>query len=317
MSNKKTLRNFSQPAKPSNKKGQLVRMSPAPLPFKTAQLPDWVALVLFDLVSSPKTSPVVYIKSFPKLSCSLGLSYDELESALADSSLADQYIVYSNELGKEQKLLEDYLQKYEAGKLPVQQYKTFEKSMRATIDVLCTGEKIKGKAMGLDYIPAPASDVRFYSSLVYLWRQKLLNIVLPSILQVGEVGTVADVEIKLKVSAQSMASRVLPPPPDASYDGLELFLDEKKLIYQGNTSHRLQSERPMCKILKYMMQHPAPVSLKQMRTKFAITTTKNDPAARGKIDNFIYRANLRLHKVKFPQRLCITEKKICWKDVDS
>lgn len=244
------------------------------------------------------------------------MNLDDLASALEDSSLANQYVVYSNELGKEQKLLEDYLQMYEAGKLPVKQYKTFEKSMRATRDVLCTGEKLKGKAMGLDYIPAPDSDVRFYSSLVYLWRRNLLNIVLPDILQVGADGTVADVVIELKVSARAMASRVLPPPPDASYDGLELFLDEKKLVYQSNVSHRLQSERPMCKILTYMMQHPAPVSLKQVRTKFAIATTKNDPAARGKIDNFIYRANLRLHKVKFPQKLCITEKKIHWKDDD-
>ena len=124
------------------------------------------------------------------------------------------------------------------------------------------------------------------------------------------------VVVELKVSARSMASRVLPPPPDALYDGLKLFLDEKKLVYRGNVSQRLQSERPMCKILDYMMRHPTPLSLKRAQKQFGIATTKNDPEARGKIDNFLYRANSRLHKVKFPQRLCITAKKICWKNVD-
>lgn len=310
------MNNSLKTAKPSNKKGLFVPLLPSPVTFEQEAVPDWMALVLYDLVSSEFTYPIVHIKSFPKINRSLGLVYVDLESATEDPAAHDEYLIYPKTDGTEKKLLEDYLQTYESDKLPARQYKIFEKSMRDTIDVLCKGEERKGKKMDLDHILAPTTDVRFYSSLVYLWKRDLLDIDLPCCFQVRSNGTVANIEINLKVSARAMASRVLPPPPDAVYNGLKLFLDEKKLVYQGNVSQRLQSERPMCKILAYMMQHSSPVSLKKVRTKFSIVTTKNDPEARGKIDNFIYRANLRLHKVKFPQRLCITAKKICWKDVD-
>lgn len=309
------MNNSLTTAKPPAKKGLFIPLTPPPVTFAKEAVPDWMALVLYELVSS-RSYPVVHIDSFPRIKRSLGLSYDDLDIATGGPSLTDGYVIYPNEFGNEQKLLDNYLQTYADDNLPAQQYKTFEKSMRATIHVLCVGEKSKGKKMNLDYIPAPPADVRFYSSLVYLHSKNLLDIILPDCLQVETNGRVSSVVITLKVSARSMASRVLPPPPDALYDGLELFLDEKKLVYQNNVSPGLQSERPMCKILAYMMQHPSPVALKKLRTQFSIATTKNDPEARGKIDNFIYRVNLRLYKVKFPQKLCITAKKICWKDVD-
>lgn len=316
MSKKKTLKHSLTTARLSNKAGLFVPLTPPPVTFQQAAVPDWMALVLCHLVLSSNSYPTVRIKPFPKINQALGLCYDELEFALEDPSAVDEYTIYPKVSVNEQKLLDDYLQTYAADKLPVGQYKIFEKSMRATIDILCEGEKSKGKKMSLDYVSAPTSDVRFYSSLVYLWRQGLLNIEIPNLLQVQGNGTVVNVVVELKVSARSMASRVLPPPPDALYDGLKLFLDEKKLVYRGNVSQRLQSERPMCKILDYMMRHPTPLSLKRAQKQFGIATTKNDPEARGKIDNFLYRANSRLHKVKFPQRLCITAKKICWKNVD-
>lgn len=286
-----------------------------PLPtLETAKLPDWVALVLYELVNTP-TIPVVQINSLPELETSLGFVCSSLQDGLEDDSKKDQYTIHVRG-GQERALLDGYLQTYADDRLPVQYYKTFERSMTATIRILTAAEKTKGRKFGLDGVTQPAADVRFYTDLVYLWNKKLLELELPKHLLVTDGGRVPDITVELNVSAKSLASRVLPPPPDALYDDLKLFLDEKLLEYHGNKEFRMQTERPMCKILEYMMKHPAPLSLKKARTKFGIVTTKNDLEARGKIDNFLYRINVRLRRLKFPQELGITAREICWKRAD-
>ena len=312
MSNKKTLKPSLKPAKPSNKKGLFVPKHPSIPTFETEKLPDWVALVLYDLVIDPQQVPIVHVTPLPEMLASLGFVCNNLQNELEDDDLEDLYSIYVSK-GQERASLEKYLQTYTANLLPVQHYKTFEKSLAATIKTLTVAEQIKGRKFGLDGITLPATDVRFYSDLVYLCHNNLIELILPTYLLVDKTGKIADVVVRLKVSAKSLASRVLPPPPDALYNDLQLFLDEKLLEYHGNKSPRMQTERPMCKILEYMMNHPTPLSLKKVRTKFGIVTTKSDPEARTKIDNFIFRVNLRLRKVKFPQELGMTAKKICWK----
>lgn len=312
MSKRKILKPSLKTAKLSNKKGLFVPKNPPQPTFETAKLPDWIALVLCDLVNDPKHVPVLHVNPLPQLPAALGFVCNNLQDVLEDDDLKEQYSVYVYQ-GKERSLLDEYLQAYAANRLPTQHYKTFEKSLAATIKILTTAEQTKGRKFGLDGITLPASDVRFYSDLVYLCDKNLIELILPALWVVNKTGKIADVTVRLKVSAKSLASRVLPPPPDALYDDLQLFLDEKLLEYHGNKSPRMQTERPMCKILEYMMKHPQPVSLRTIRNKFGIVTTKNDPEARDKIDNFIFRVNLRLWRVKFPQQLGITAKKICWK----
>ena len=314
MSNKKTSKNSLKTVKPSNKKSLFVPKNP-PLPtLETAKLPDWVALVLYELVNTP-TIPVVQINSLPKLEASLGFACSSLQDELEDYSKKDQYTIHIRG-GQERALLDEYVRTYIDDRLPTQHYKTFEKSLAATIQFLKDAEQNKGYQFGLDGLDKPPADVRFYSDLVYLQQKGMIELENPPILRIDSGGYVAEVKVKLKVPAEDIATQLLPPEPDCQYLGLHCFVNQKKFVYNGKEYTVRSMESKWVKLLRHMMGHKTrfpwtkAVAILEIKKKF------DDANGKKALENIIYNSvNGHLNKWNFPQELGFTAKHIVWQDV--
>ena len=285
-----------------------------PLPtLGTAKLPDWVALVLYELVNT-STIPVVQTNSLPELEVSLGFVCSSLQDGLEDGSKKDQYTIHVRG-GQERTLLDEYLKAYTNNCLPVQNYKTFTKSLAATIQFLKDAEENKGNIFSLDGLPKPSDDVRFYSDLVYLQQKGIIELENPDILHIDSVGYVAGIKVTLKVPTEDLEAKLLPPEPDCQYLGLQCFVNQKKFVCNGTEYAVRNMEFKWARLLRYMMEHKTRFPWTKAVGMLKIKKKSNDANGKKALENIIYYSvNRNLNKWDFSQELGLTAKNIVWRD---
>ncbi|WP_458401450.1 hypothetical protein [Candidatus Avelusimicrobium sp.] len=283
---------------------------PTPRLFETVPLPQWFVLLLWELVHDPESMPGVQIEHMPpELKESHGVSINEMGKG-------PERVCYVRISGNyEADWLKLYLQAYTENRLPVQHYKTFEKSIRATIDFLKAAEQSKGHQFGLDGLNRPLADLRFYSDLVYLQQKGMIELESPDVLCVDSSGYIKDIKVILKIPAEDIAQALLPPVPDCQYRNLQYFENQRKFVYRGMEYIVQDTGKKWVKLLVLMMKHKTRYPWTQVVKDVGIQKQASDNG-KGALENVIHKSvNEHLHKWGFSQELGLSRKHVVWKDV--
>ena len=217
--------------------------------------------------------------------------------------------------GYEADWLKLYLQAYEDNRLPVEHYKTFEKSLQTTIDFLKNAEQNKGYQFGLDGLNRPLADSRFYSDLVYLQQKGMIELTSPEFLCVDSSGYIKDVKVLLKMPAEDIAQALLPPVPDCQYMNLQYFENQRKFVYQGRECLVRDTGKKWVKLLVLMMKHKTRSPWTKMVKDVGIKKQASDNG-KAALESVIRESvNEHLRKLGFPKELGFSDKHVMWKDV--
>lgn len=213
-----------------------------------------------------------------------------------------------------QKLLDAYLNHYEKDELvPLDDYKTFRKSLECTISFLEQMEESKGRQFLIHKQSPnyPDSDVRLYTDLIYLQQKGFLQF--PELENITAIDQEVDkLFVKLLVAAEDIASALIPVEPDAVYRDLQFFGDEGQLVYHTH-SDKIDATKISMRLLLRMMQEKGPWPLKELIREFKVKTTIKAPKGENSVQGYISTIEKHLERVHFPYRLGIKNQKIVWK----
>lgn len=211
-----------------------------------------------------------------------------------------------------QKSLTRYLEAYRYDKVPIEHYKTFEKSMAKTIEFLEAMEEEKGRRFTIDRTLScyPLRDVRLFTDLVYLQQKGLIDLPELDNLMIKD-DYVDKLEVNLLVSTANMSTALTVSRPDAEYLGLQFYYNDKKLIYKGNIISGIRVESKACKLLEEMMKETS-LSLYEARNVTNVESNIRDKTGRNRIENIITTANKHLKKLKFTHKLGFADSEIIW-----
>lgn len=316
MSKKKTLKPSLTTVKPSNNKGLFIPLVPQFLTFETAKLPDWIALVLFDLVQYPRRVPSLCLPVLPEDLNNMPVFHVYYATDVLEEDAPENVCFIYVDEGEEQNLLDLYLQAYREDSLPVQHYKTFEKSLRATLDFLQQAENDKGSKFGLDGLPPHPKDVRFYSDLVYLHQRGMLELKTPDLFMISSPCCVPEVEVQLKMSVSEMEEALLPHEPDCQYRKLQFFAASGKFVYGAKEYKVHNMNSKWVQLLLHMMQHKVRFPWSQAVKMLKIQKKAKDSDGKKALESILREsANTHLRQLGFPQQLGLTEKNVVWKDL--
>ena len=213
-----------------------------------------------------------------------------------------------------QKLLDRYLDAYKHDRIPVEHYKTFAKSIKSSIAFLKAMDEEKGRRFTVDReLPCyPPKDVRLFTDLVYLQQEGYIELPQVEHFMIRDE-YVDSLEVKMLTDAGSMEAVFVAPTPDAEHLGLQLYIDEKELVYQNETVSNLRVTTKACKLLEHMMLNKVPFPLEDACKLVDIEKNVNDKTGRTRMENVVNTVNTHLRDVKFTHELGFASNAIVWK----
>ncbi len=120
-------------------------------------------------------------------------------------------------------------------------------------------------------------------------------------------------EVNMLTDAGSMEAVFIAPTPDAEHLGLQLYIDEKELVYQNETVSNLRVTTKACKLLEHMMLNKVPFPLEDACKLVDIEKNISDKTGRTRMENVVNTVNTHLRDIKFTHELGFASNAIVWK----